>query len=61
MSMTRKDFILIADVLIKTFAAPGGKQATAVDFANNLSKRLGETNPNFDPDRFVNYVKEGVK
>lgn len=49
--MTKKDFILIADVIKDYSHAGQTKEVTASKFANALQR----TNPNFNKERFIKH------
>ena len=55
MSMTRKDFELIARIVRKH----GGPSRDVL--AASFAVELQSTNPNFDPDRFIAATKEARK
>lgn len=65
--MTKKDFILIAEILRKAHSNFEGKPDTASDYnqgaltainqvRNMLEEKLRETNPRFDAERFRAHI-----
>lgn len=50
--MTRKDYIAIADVIVKTRAYDN------VSFIIELCDMFTEDNPNFDTTKFENYIAD---
>lgn len=67
MSMTRKDYVLIAEAIRtwKPEAIAGvpipeqSAQHMRLTLARDMANALRDTNPRFDRDRFINYATGG--
>ena len=53
--MTRKDYIKIADIIVQT------KAYDNIDFIVSLETMLQDDNPNFDVQRFEQYISDKVE
>lgn len=54
--MTRKDYILIADICVSTIQM--GLTTGINDFINHVTAELLRTNSNFDAAKFKAYIKK---
>lgn len=52
--MTRKDFIIIADICVSTIRK--GFMHDPDEFIEHVSNELSETNPSFDSSKFRKYI-----
>lgn len=56
--MTRKDYILIADICVSTIRA--GFMADPEDYINHVGAQIAKTNLNFDIGKFRKYIHKKI-
>jgi hypothetical protein len=55
--MTRKDYIVIADIAIATIQT-GQLAVPETEFVALICRKLGQTGGNFDPNKFRKYIEK---
>jgi len=65
MSMTKKDYELIAGILAKAYAVHGGFSLSANEVIGQIhaefARQLGAENPRFNPDTFDEFINKKEK
>jgi hypothetical protein len=59
--MTRKDYIIIADIIIKQYSNKGRFDRPINDLLDPAVQILKQSGGSFDPQKFRNYVLKGIQ
>jgi hypothetical protein len=59
--MTRKDYIIIADIIIEQYRSTQPIDRSLDDLLDPAVRILKQSNPSFDPQKFRNYVLKGIR